>query len=79
MGDTTPPSLSFWDRIPPFGAVAAAKIASVALIVTPDAKGTKDTVPTLKFANGYVRVQISCKNNPLCTSYMYAGSCSRGS
>eukprot|EP00877_Chromochloris_zofingiensis_P010541 jgi/Chrzof1/5740/Cz16g14040.t1_GTS2[v5.2] len=52
MGDTTPPSLSFWDRIPPFGAVAAAKIASVALIVTPDAKGTKDTVPTLKFANG---------------------------
>uniref|UniRef100_A0A7S0WYI8 glutamate--tRNA ligase n=1 Tax=Chlamydomonas leiostraca TaxID=1034604 RepID=A0A7S0WYI8_9CHLO len=46
------PSLTFWDRNPPFAAVAAAKLAGTALDVKPDPKATKDYVATLTFASG---------------------------
>lgn len=46
------PSLTFWDRNPPYAAVAAAKLAGTALDVKPDLKATKDYVATLTFPTG---------------------------
>lgn len=48
------PVLSFWERIPPLAAVAAASFGDVAITVQPEVKGSKDTIATLTFSSGYV-------------------------
>lgn len=48
-----PPVLSFYERIPPYAAHAAAKLAACALEVRSEAKGTKDTL-NLAFPTGWV-------------------------
>jgi hypothetical protein len=44
-------SLAFWDKAPAISAVAAARLAGLALDVKPDPKGSKDTVPTLTLSS----------------------------
>eukprot|EP00775_Hariotina_reticulata_P007441 gene7441-7651_t len=46
------PSLSYWERNPPYAAVAVALYANVPLEHAADPKGTKATIPTLKFPSG---------------------------
>ena len=46
------PELTFWERNPPFAALAAAKLAGASVSAKPDPKATKDTVATLTFASG---------------------------
>lgn len=48
------PVLTFWERNPPFAALAAAKLSGASLDAKPDPKATKDTVATLTFASGWV-------------------------
>ncbi|KXZ44656.1 hypothetical protein GPECTOR_64g150 [Gonium pectorale] len=43
-------TLSFWDRSPPFAALAVARLGDVAVAASPDPKATKETVPTLVVA-----------------------------
>lgn len=40
-------TLTFWDRNPPYAAVALARLANVPVAATHDPKATKETVPTL--------------------------------
>lgn len=40
-------TLTFWERNPPFAALATARLGGVPVAATPDPKGTKETVPTL--------------------------------
>jgi hypothetical protein len=40
-------TLTFWDRNPPYAAVAVARLGDVPVSPTPDPKATKETVPTL--------------------------------
>ena len=46
------PTLTYWDRQPPFAALALAKHAHVDLSHEADPKATKETVPTLAFDSG---------------------------
>lgn len=46
--------LSYWERNPPFAAVAFAKLLGVDLNHAADPKGTKETVATLRFSSGWV-------------------------
>lgn len=46
------PSVSYWERAPPFAAVGYAKLLGVSIGYAPDPKGTNKTVPTLRFASG---------------------------
>ncbi|GLC51783.1 hypothetical protein PLESTB_000547800 [Pleodorina starrii] len=43
-------TLTFWDRNPPYAAVAIARLGDVAVSAMPDPKATKETVPTLTVA-----------------------------
>jgi len=51
------PHLSYWERNPPYAAVAIALYAKLPLEHPADPKGTKATPPTLKFPSG-------CAGNP---------------
>jgi hypothetical protein len=46
------PTCTFWERAAPFAAVALAKHAGVDVKFEADPKGTKDTIPTLRFDSG---------------------------
>ncbi|GIM07727.1 hypothetical protein Vretimale_11813, partial [Volvox reticuliferus] len=43
-------TLTFWDRSPPYAALAVARLGDVPLSAMPDPKATKETVPTLSVA-----------------------------
>jgi hypothetical protein len=46
------PVLTYWDRNPPFAAVALAQHANVALQHAADPKATNKSIATLKFPSG---------------------------
>jgi hypothetical protein len=46
--------LTYWDRNPPYAAIALAQEAGVALEHAADPKATKETIAKLQFANGCV-------------------------
>lgn len=46
------PSLSFWERQPAYGALAAARLADVQIELKPDPKGSKTTTETLTLPSG---------------------------
>lgn len=46
------PLLTFWERNPPFAALAAAKLSGAVIDAKPDPKATKDTIATLTFPSG---------------------------
>ena len=48
------PLLTYWDRTPPYAAIALAQEAKVDLQHAADPKATKETVATLQFSNGCV-------------------------
>ena len=52
MASDDQPLLTYWDRNAPFGAVAVARFANTHLKHAAEPKGTKETVPTLKFPSG---------------------------
>lgn len=52
MAASAQPTLTYWDRQPPFAAVALAKHANVAVKHESDPKATKQTIPTLSFPSG---------------------------
>lgn len=45
-------ALTYWERQPPFAALALGKYAGVGLQHAADPKATKETVPTLRFPGG---------------------------
>lgn len=48
------PQLTYWDRTPPYAAIALAQEAGVELQHAADPKATKETITKLQFANGCV-------------------------
>ncbi len=46
------PKLTYWERNPPYAAVALAALANVPVNNVADPKATKETVPALQFASG---------------------------
>lgn len=48
------PLLTYWDRTPPYAAIALAEAANVSLSHAADPKGTKETITKLQFPSGYV-------------------------
>lgn len=46
--------VTYWDRNPPYAAIALAQEAGVALEHAADPKATKETIAKLQFANGCV-------------------------
>jgi hypothetical protein len=51
-GSQQQPVLTYWDRNPPFAAVALAQQANLALQHAADPKATNKTIATLKFPSG---------------------------
>lgn len=51
-GDGDLPKLTYWERNPPYAAIALSFQAGVALEHAADPKATNKSVPTLKFAAG---------------------------
>lgn len=54
MAATQQPQLTYWERNPPYAAVALAHQAKVDLQHGADPKGTNKSIPTLKFVSGCV-------------------------
>jgi hypothetical protein len=52
MAEIIPPTLTYWERLPPLAAVAAGKISGVAIELNPNPKLGKDAQPVLAFPTG---------------------------
>eukprot|EP00878_Enallax_costatus_P010415 GHUV01010871.1.p1 GENE.GHUV01010871.1~~GHUV01010871.1.p1 ORF type:complete len:501 (+),score=123.71 GHUV01010871.1:69-1571(+) len=65
MAAAEQPQLSYWERNPPYAAVALAHQANVPLKHAADPKGTNKSIPTLKFASGEELVGV-----PLILKYL---------
>jgi hypothetical protein len=57
-GHMQQPSLTYWDRNPPYAAIALAQEAGVELQHAACPKATKETIAKLEFANGCVAEHI---------------------
>jgi hypothetical protein len=57
-GQMQQPSLTYWDRNPPYAAIALAEQAGVELQHAACPKATKETIAKLEFANGCVAEQM---------------------
>lgn len=58
------PMLTYWERNPPYAAIALAQEAKVELQHAADPKATKETITKLQFPNGYVEMRIALHGRP---------------
>lgn len=70
------PQLTYWDRQPPYAAVALAHEAKVDLQHAADPKATKETIAKLQFSNGCVCACLDLHKPPCSYCASLIGSAS---